>query len=102
MNAIKHFAGNRPFPFALVALLVWLLLGAALVAASAAVIGVPMVNDVPQMVGTLGAATILLVIAGKMGWWRAVRFSVGALVGGVLRWKSLWPVIAFHSLSNAA
>jgi membrane protease YdiL (CAAX protease family) len=68
MVTIRAAAENRPLVFVLLILLFWLLVSAILVFGSAAILGVPIIYDVPQMVGTLGATFILLVIAGRMGW----------------------------------
>jgi len=75
MDAIKIFAERRPLAFALSVLLVWFLVGAVLAVGSATLLQVPVVENVPQMIGTLGATFILLVIAGRMGWLRAVGIA---------------------------
>jgi membrane protease YdiL (CAAX protease family) len=72
MNKIVTLAGRRPLAFALLALVAWFALGALLVLASAALLGVSILENGPQTVGTLGATLILLAAAWRLGWLRAI------------------------------
>jgi membrane protease YdiL (CAAX protease family) len=75
MNTIKTLAEKRPFVFALLTILAWFFLGAVLAFGSAALLQVPIVEDVPQSIGMLGATFALLAIMGRMGWWRSIGIA---------------------------
>ena len=92
MDAIKAFAEKRPLAFVFLILLLWFLVGAILVVGSAATLGVSIIEDVPQMVGTLGATFALLVIAGRMGWLRSMGLT---RFGGWRVWLMAIPLLAY-------
>lgn len=92
MDAIKAFAEKRPLAFVLLIFLFWFLVGAILAVGSAATLGVPIIEDVPQMVGTLGATFVLLVIAGRMGWLRSIGIT---RFGGWRVWLMAIPLLAY-------
>ncbi|MGB2963218.1 MAG: CPBP family intramembrane glutamic endopeptidase [Anaerolineales bacterium] len=75
MEAIKTFSDRRPLVFAFLILLSWLLLGALLVGGSTALLGLPIIEDVPQMVGTLGSVLILLLITWRLGWLKSIGIT---------------------------
>ena len=92
MDAIKAFAGKKPLAFVLLTLLFWFLVSGLLAAASAAILGVPMIEAVPQMIGSLGATLVLLAIAGGMGWLP----SIGIVSLGSWRlWLLTIPLLAY-------
>lgn len=92
MDKIETLARRRPLAFALLSLLAWFLLGAVLVLVSAALLQVPMIDDAPQMIGTLGATLILLAAAWRLGWLQAIG------IGRLGRWQ-VWllaiPLLAY-------
>lgn len=92
MDAINAFAKKRPLVFAILTLLFWVLVGAILVAGSAAVLGLPIIEDVPQIFGTLGATVVLLVIAGRLGWLRSMGIT---RLGGWRVWLVTIPLLAY-------
>jgi len=75
MEAIKPFSNRRPLVFVLLILLSWLLVGAVLVFGSAAVLDLSIIEDVPQMIGTLGSIFILLLIAWRLGWLKSIGIT---------------------------
>jgi membrane protease YdiL (CAAX protease family) len=87
---IDTFAENRPLAFALLALLCWFLLSAVFAFGSAALMGVPIGEDVPQTVGLLSVTFVLLVIAGRMGWLRAMGIT---RFGGWKVWLTTIPLL---------
>ncbi len=60
MNAIQHFADRRPLLFVLPALVVWLLSSALIAIASSVLLDLPLTDNLPQSMGTLGATGALL------------------------------------------
>jgi membrane protease YdiL (CAAX protease family) len=92
VDTIEMLAKNRPLVFVLLTLLIWLFLGAVLVVGSAALLRVPIIEDVPQMIGTLGATFVLLVIAGRMGWLRSMGI---ASFGGWRVWLMAIPLLVY-------
>ena len=90
------FAEKRPLAFALLALLIWFVLGAVFVVGSAALLRVPIVEDVPQMAGTLGATFVLLLIAWRMGWLRSMGL---ASFGGWRVWLTAIPLLVYMILA---
>lgn len=96
MDTIEILAKNKPLTFVLLTLLIWLLLGAVLVVGSAALLRVPIVEDVPQIVGTLGATFVLLVIAGRMGWLRSMGI---ACFGSWRVWLMTIPLLVYMILA---
>ena len=91
-DMIKIFAEKRPLAFVLLTLLIWFLLGAVLVVGSATLLRVQMIESVPQMVGTLGATFVLLVIAGRLGWLRSMGI---ASFGGWRVWLMAIPLLVY-------
>ena len=96
MNTIKTFAEKRPFVFVVLVLLTWFFLGAVLVFGSAALLRVSIVEDVPQIIGTLGATFVLLVIMGRMGWLRSIGI---ARFGGWRVWLMVLPLLVYMILA---
>jgi membrane protease YdiL (CAAX protease family) len=92
VTAIKTLANNRPIVFVLLALMAWVLLGAGLVFGSAAALQLPISNMAPQMMGTLGAVLILLVIATRMGWLRTIGLTQ---LGGWQVWLITLPLLGY-------
>ena len=92
MEAINAFAEKRPLVFSILTLLFWVLAGALLVGGSAALLGVPIFEDVPQIFGTLGATLVLLAIAGRLGWLRSMGFT---RLGGWRVWLITIPLLAY-------
>jgi membrane protease YdiL (CAAX protease family) len=86
MERLKVLADRRPLAFALLAILGWLLAGGVLALVSAALLQVPLIAEGPQMVGTLGATLILLVIAWRLGW------LPGIGIAGVGSWR-VWALV---------
>jgi membrane protease YdiL (CAAX protease family) len=64
--------------------------GAVLALGTAALLGVPIIEDIPQITGTLGATVVLLVIAGRMGWLRPIGI---ARLGGWRVWLLAIPLL---------
>jgi membrane protease YdiL (CAAX protease family) len=107
MRTIKRLADKRPFVFALLILLIWLLLGAVLVVVCATLLQVSMTDIVPQMVGTLGATLLLLLLMGRMGWlgpigitrlgsWRICLLTIPLLVCMVFAyWYGFFDDVSF-------
>ncbi|MBN2389695.1 MAG: CPBP family intramembrane metalloprotease [Anaerolineae bacterium] len=92
MTAIKNLANNQPVAFVLLVLVAWILLGAGLVFGSAAVLQLPITNMAPQMMGTLGAVLILLLIAARLRWLRAIGI---AQLGGWQVWLITLPLLGY-------
>ena len=96
MDAVKAIAEKRPLAFVLLVLLFWLFAGGMLAAAGAALLGVPVTEAVPQMIGSLGATLILLAIAGWLGWLP----SIGIFILGSWRlWLIIIPLLAYLILA---
>jgi membrane protease YdiL (CAAX protease family) len=92
MAAINAFAAKRPLAFVLLTLLFWLLVSGMLAAASGALLDLPVIDAVPQMIGSLGATLVLLAIAGWLGWLP----SIGILsLGGWRLWLITIPLLAY-------
>lgn len=75
MDKIAHIAQERPLLFVLLIILSWFFIGSVLVVASAMFFGISIVEDLPQITGTLGATLILLVIANRLGWLSEIRIT---------------------------
>ena len=96
MDTIEVLAEKRPLVFVLLTLLIWFFLGAVLVVGSGALLQVPIVEDVLQMVGTLGATFVLLVLAGRMGWLRSMGI---ACFGSWRVWLMVIPLLVYMILA---
>jgi membrane protease YdiL (CAAX protease family) len=92
MDAIKAFAKKRPLAFVLLTLLFWFLVSGMLAAASAAILNAPMIEAVPQMIGTLGATLVLLAIAGWLGWLPSIGI---ASLGSWRLWLITIPLLVY-------
>lgn len=75
MHSIDRFAEHRPAPFAISALLAWIVLTGLIAAAAAALLARPIVDPLIQSIGTLLATGALLVVAHRLGWLRAMGFT---------------------------
>ena len=75
MKKIKAFATKHPIAFCLAALLSWMIAGAVIAVASAALLQVSMLTFWPQKIGTLGATLLLLILAWRLGWLQSIGLT---------------------------
>ncbi len=75
MNKLENLASKRPLVFVSLIFLIWFALGTILVLGCTALLRVSMTDRIPQMVGTLGATLLLLLVVGRMGWLRSIGIT---------------------------
>jgi membrane protease YdiL (CAAX protease family) len=75
MQVIARVADRRPLVFVLLALLVWFLVAAAIVAVVALLLRAPIAEVWPQTIGSLAATGVLLLLVSRLGWLRPMGIT---------------------------
>jgi membrane protease YdiL (CAAX protease family) len=97
MKKISRLADKRPLLFVLLALVVWLVLGAFIMGGSTFLLKTPISNPFVQLASTLGATAVLLWIAFRLGWIR----RIGLTYPGTLRtWAVTLVLVLYVILSG--
>ena len=87
MNRLLNFATNHPFPFVLLAIVGWIVLGVLGAIAAMLILDAPLTGSIVQSSGTLFATVCLLAFAWRWGWLKPAGIT---RLGGL----SLWLVTA--------
>jgi membrane protease YdiL (CAAX protease family) len=75
MPSISRFAERQPLLFAITTLLAWIVLTGLSAGGAAALLGRPIADPLIQSIGTLIATGVLLGMAHRLGWLRAMGFA---------------------------
>jgi membrane protease YdiL (CAAX protease family) len=92
MKVLSHLADRRPLAFGLLALLTWVVLDALILGIATLLLKMPIANPFVQLVGTLSATGILVLIAYRLGW----LHKIGLTNPGTWPTWALTLILAFY------